>query len=434
MKRIFVFLFLGLMALTLVGCNGKKSEVEKIIDEAQKMTLTELMEKAYEESKDKTFYGVGNSSRGKAAGETFVAMMKEKYSDYNGKIEWSQPKDNNIFAQLENDTKSANPQMSMTLIQDGSQIKSKMIDTGVLLNFIPKEWKEAKGTSVKDNGEPLALQTLSKVFMFNHLDESKVYSNVWHFVAKGEKPMFMGLQSEPIGYNALMMLTNDKYIPLVKGAFDALTATEKAYFQPEVDALKAKAKELKLGADAEYSLAWIKLWINQMQVETDDGPISQELVKNSAAGKTGLLVFSKLRSIQETDEVSAANVTVAAYQENYVGFGGYAYKHYLQITKNSPLPWTAAAFITYMVTQTEGFHPWGKDPGGYSSNPNINQDHSKNGYVDGVNKFPSKNDKGETWWLGLEAGQGRLVVEDPTYAASVAFTVGSWIETLKGFK
>ncbi len=242
MKRIFVFLFLGLMALALVGCNGKKSEVEKIIEEAQNMTLTELMAKAYEESKDKTFYGVGNSSRGKAAGETFVAMMKEKYSDYNGKIEWSQPKDNNIFTQLEQDSKSANPQMSMTLIQDGAQIKAKMIDTGVLLNFIPKEWKEANGTSVKDNGEPLALQTLSKVFMFNHLDDSKVYSNVWHFVAEGEKPMFMGLQSEPIGYNALMMLTNEKYIPLVKGAFDALTETEKAYFQPEVTALKAKAQ------------------------------------------------------------------------------------------------------------------------------------------------------------------------------------------------
>ena len=435
MKKFVSITLAGLLVVGLASCGEKKSEVQKIIEEAQTMTYEEILDKAYEESKNKTLQGLGNSSRGKTAGETFVAMMKEKYSDYAGEITWSQPKENSIFQMLESDSKSSNPQFGMTLIQDGAQIKAKMIDTGILLNYVPKEWREAEGTSMEENGNPLALQTLSKVFMYNVADDAnKKVDNVWKFVADKQAPMFMGLQSEPIGFNFLLMLTSETYIPLVKGAFDALSAEEKAYFQPKVDALKPKAKELKLAKDAEYSLAWIQLWVNQMNVQTDDGPICNELVKKSAVGKSGLLVYSKLRSVTESEEVSVNNVKVAALEDGYVGFGGYAYKHYLQMMKTSPLPWTSIAFINYMVTTEEGFYPWGKDMGGYSSNPNINQDHSKDGWDEGVNKYPNKNDAGYDWWTSLESGKGRLVVEDPTYAAKVSFTVGSWIETLKGYK
>ena len=60
------------MALTLVGCSGgnnpadggEQSEVQKIIAEAQTMTLEELAQKAIEESNGKMVYGLGNSSRG----------------------------------------------------------------------------------------------------------------------------------------------------------------------------------------------------------------------------------------------------------------------------------------------------------------------------------------------------------------------------------
>ena len=43
------------------------SDVEKIIKEAEGMSMEELAKKAIEESNGKTFYGVGNSSRGKSA-------------------------------------------------------------------------------------------------------------------------------------------------------------------------------------------------------------------------------------------------------------------------------------------------------------------------------------------------------------------------------
>ena len=53
------------------------------------------------------------------------------------------------------------------------------------------------------------------------------------------------------------------------------------------------------------------------------------------------------------------------------GIGGFGYCHYLFVTDNSPLPWTACAFIAYMTCTADGFSAWGKDIGGYSSNPEV---------------------------------------------------------------
>ncbi len=432
MKRTFRILCLLAAGIAFSGCTAKKDEnkaVKDIIAQAEKMTFQELLEKAYAESNGKEVSGIGNSSRGKTAGEKFVEEIKKIHPDYTGSIKWSQPKNNSIFEALAKDTESANPVQAVTLIQDAAQIKNKMLTTGILYNFIPKEWREAAGVNIAADGNPLALQTLSKVFMYNVGDGSKKYMNVWDFVKEGEKPMFMGLDSEPVGKNFLYMLTEKKYIKYVKDAYEALSAEDKAYFDPIIREIKPKVKELNLTDDAEYSLAWIKLFVTQFNKMTDDGPISTEIVKKSAAGQTALIVYSKLRSINESEETSVNNIAVAAYQDGYQGFGGYAYKHYLQIPKNTPYPWTACAFISYMVTNKDGFQPWGKDMGGYSSNPSINQDHSRDGYVDGVDKFPAKDDRGYSWWVSPDFG--RLVIEETDYCASVQFSVGLWIDSLK---
>ena len=166
---------------------------------------------------------------------------------------------------------------------------------------------------------------------------------------------------------------------------------------------------------------------------TDDGPICNTLVSKTATDQCGLLVYSKLRSVEESSEVSVNNIKVAAYQDGYKGIGGYGYCHYLFLTNNSPLPWTSCAFIAYMTNTADGFSAWGKDMGGYSSNPKVMEEtekiygHSKGGYNDkGENEFDSKNDRGYEWWTT----DGELVLEDPEYCADVSFTVGSWIELL----
>lgn len=430
MKKILCVILA--LALMMASCIAMADTVEEVIAQAQTTSNEELYAKAIEESKGQTLYGIGNSSRGKTAGASFVEMLKGIDPSYDGVIEWSQPKNNSIFTTLNADIKSANHIYSMTLIQDGNQIQTKMIDTGNLLNYIPKDWAEAEGVAIEDNDNPLALQTLNKVFMYNCVGE-KTFDNCWDFVAEGEAPLYMGVNSELVGKNFLYMLTYETYANYLKDAFDALEGAEKDRIAAVVADMEPEAEALGLEAEnAPYALAFIKLWCEQYNEQTDDGPICNTLVTASAKDQSGLLVYSKLRSVEESAETSVNNVKIAAYQDGYKGIGGYAYKHYLMIPKTSPLPWTACAFIAYMTTTQEGFAAWGKDMGGYSANPVCMQDHSKDGYVDGVNTFDAKNDRGYDWWISADGG--RLVVEDPAYCAQVSFDLGDWIDMIVGNK
>lgn len=408
------------------------TETEKIIKEAEGMSMDELAKKAIEESNGKTFYGVGNSSRGKTALPLFIEYLQSIDSSYSMEFEWQQPKNNKIFEQLSADSLKDEGTFAMTLIQDGNQIQSKMVETGILKTYVPKEWAEANGITPDEHEGFLPLQTLNKVFEYNCTGSAE-YKNCWDFVGEGVHALYMDIDSEIVGKNFLYMLTADKYATMLKEAFDALTPEQQAYFQPTIDEVASDASDFGLGENGKYALAWIKLWVESYNAQTDDGPICNTLVTDSATDQCGLLVYSKLRSVEESAGVSVNNIKVAAYEDGYEGIGGYGYCHYLFLTENTPLPWTACAFIAYMTCTEDGFSAWGKDMGGYSANPEVaaatekTYNHSKGGYDEnGENVFDCKNDRGYDWWTT----DGELVLEDPEYCASVDFTVGNWIELL----
>ena len=439
MKKSLCLVLSAVMILSVAACggaktSGKSSAVQSIVKQAEGMSMEELAKKAIEESNGKMFYGVGNSSRGKSALPLFIKYLQSVNPEYKLDFEWQQPKNNKIFDQLTADSLKSSGTFAMTLIQDGNQIESKMVRTGILDTFVPKEWAEANGLAADAYPAYLPLQTLNKVFMYNCVDKDKVYDNCWDFVAKDEHGLYMDIDSEIVGKNFLYMLTREDYATILKDAFEALSADERAYFMPTVNAMASEAADLGLGENGKYALAWIKLWVESYNAQTDDGPICNILVDSSAVNKFGLLVYSKIRSVKESDAVSKNNIKIAAYQDGYAGMGGYGYCHYLFVTDNSPLPWTACAFIAYMTCTTDGFSAWGKDMGGYSANPVVlakNEaiyNHKNGGAAtkDDPTEYPAKNDRGYEWWTN----DGKLVIEDPEYCASVAFTVGSWIETL----
>ena len=222
MKKLFCMLMSLLLVLSLAACSNNNnnnkgsgdkdlSNVQKIIAEAQNMTLEELAKKAIEESKGKTFYGVGNSSRGKTALPLFIEYLKTIDSSYTLNYEWQQPKNNKIFDQLTADGLKETGTFAMTLIQDGNQIESKMVQPGVLDTFIPKGWAEANNIDAAKYDGYLPLQTLNKIFEYNNVNPDKKYTNCWDFVAEGEHGLFMGIDSEIVGKNFLYMLTKDEY-------------------------------------------------------------------------------------------------------------------------------------------------------------------------------------------------------------------------------
>lgn len=412
--------------------NENLTATQKIIKEAENMTMEELAKKAIEESNGQTFYGVGNSSRGKAALPLFIEYLQTIDPSYTMEYEWQQPKNNKIFEQLTADSLKPTGTFAMTLIQDGNQIESKMVQTGILDTYIPKEWAEANGTTSDQVDGYLALQAQNKVFEYN-CTGSKEFTNCWDFVGEGVHALYMDIDSEVVGKNFLYMLTEDTYAAILREAYEALDADKQAYFQPVIDEVASDAEDLGLGADGKYALAWIKLWVESYNAQTDDGPICNTLVTDSATDQCGLLVYNKFRSVEESPTVSVNNVKVAAYQDGYKGIGGYGYCHYLFVTDNSPLPWTACAFIAYMTCTEDGYSAWGKDMGSYSYNPEVAKaiettyQHSKGGCDESGNVvYDNKNDRGFDWWKS----EGNLVMEDPKYCASVSFTVGSWIELL----
>ena len=113
--------------------------VQKIIKEAEGMTMEELAKKAIEESNGQTLYGVGNSSRGKSALPLFIEYLQSIDSSYTLEFDWQQPKNNKIFDQLTANSTKGTGTFAVTLIQDGNQIESRMDQTGILDTFIPQE-------------------------------------------------------------------------------------------------------------------------------------------------------------------------------------------------------------------------------------------------------------------------------------------------------
>lgn len=455
-KKTCLTLITIFLVMFFVGChkknNTKLTETQKIIKEAEQMDFVDLCKKAIAESNNKKFFGVGNSSRGKKALPKFIEFLQTIVASYKLDYDWQQPKNNKIFDQLTTDGRKNVGTFAMTLIQDGNQIQTKMVDTGVLDTYIPKEWATDNNVDLNKYDQFLALQTLNKVFMFNNTGSVK-YDNCWDFVYKDAHGLFMDIDSEIVGKNFLYMLTMEKYATWLKEAYDKLSTEKKNYFDSTIKEVEDDAKNLKLGENGKYALAWIKLWVSSYNAQTDDGPICNTLVQKSATNQFGLLVYSKLRSIEESELSSKKNITVAAYQQGeemydgvkYEGIGGYGYCHYLFVTDNSPLPWTACAFIAYLTIINEaastdeekiaGFSSWGADMGGYSSNPKLAElnekvyNHKKAGYVNDVNTFDCKNDRGFTWWETT----GKLVLEDPAYCSKAAFIVGPWIELLEKY-
>ncbi len=348
MKKFIALMMALAMVLSLVACSGAPATTEpaaepknegpaaaepsavepvaepeanltatqQIIREAEGMSLEELAKKAIEESNGATFYGVGNSSRGKSALPLFIEYLQSIDPNYTMEFDWQQPKNNKIFDQLTADSLKDVGTYAMTLIQDGNQIESKMVKTGILDTFVPLDWANANGTTADAYEGYLPLQTLNKVFMFNNTG-AKTYKNCWDFVAEGEHGLYMDIDSEIVGKNFLYMLTQDTYAAYLKAAYDKLDADKQAYFKPVIDEMANDAADLGLGADGAYALAWIKLWVESYNAQTDDGPICNTLVDKSATDQFGLLVYSKLRSVEESDSVSKNNITVAAYQDDF---------------------------------------------------------------------------------------------------------------------
>ena len=366
MKKIVALLLCCLLTLSFAGALAES--VADLCAAAEGMSHEELLEKALAE--EGTFVVYGNTSRIVTAAEAFGAL-------HGITIEGSNLKDSEIYTKLSTEIKGGAKGADMVMIQDGASLQSQALDTGYLVNFVPASVKDAVAEGDRN---PLIQQFINKVFIWNNRGESvPAITNVWQLT----EPQFKGNiifktpDSEQVNMNFLVMLTNEEWSAKLEEAYKNLYG-----------------EDIDLGEYENAGYKWIAEFLSNCTFGNSDTTIAEEISQETAEGKIGLFVLSKLRS----SSVYTENLTVGEYVAAETGtpiepFSGFMYPMYALVSSNASRPYTAMLFIEYLMTQ-DGFEPWGKSIGAYSTNTQI---------------APNEGD------LGLDAWKGSLVMEDPEY-------------------
>lgn len=357
-----MLLSLGLPAL------GMAEDVASIVEAGAALSHDELVELALAE--EGTFIVYGNTSRITTALEEFCAL-------HGITGEGNNLKDAEIYTKLEIEIEGKAKGADMVMIQDGASLKSQAIDTGYLINYVPAS---VQADVAEEDQNPLIQQYINKVFIWNNLgDNAPAITNVWQLTEPEMKGnvIFKNPETEQVNMNFLVMLTNEYWSGALADAY-------KAY----------KGEDINLDGYENAGYKWVAEFLSNCTFGNSDTTIAEDISQETAAGKIGLFVLSKLRS----SSVYTENLTVGEYVAAETGtpiepFSGFMYPMYALVSSNASRPYTAMLFIEYLM-QPEGFEPWGKSIGAYSGN----------------NTIPPIEDD-----LELSVWKDSLVMEDPDY-------------------
>lgn len=364
MKKI---LALALAACMLLAAVPALADVAETVASAEGLTHEELVEKALAE--EGTFIVYGNTSRISTAAENFAAL-------YNIPFESNNLKDAEIYTKIESEINGSAKGADMVMIQDGASL-TYAIEDGWLVNFVPASVKD---TVAEGDRNPLVHQYINKLFIYNNKGESvPAIKNVWELTAPEMKGniIFKNPENETVNMNFLVMLTSDEWSAKLAEAYKAW-----------------KGEDIDLGSYKNAGYKWIAEFLGNCTFGSSDTTIAEEVSQETAQGKIGLFVLSKLRS----SSVLTDNLTVAQYDasENAYTvepFSGFMYPMYAMVSAAATRPYTAMLFIEYLMT-AEGFQPWGKSIGAYSTSTAV---------------APNEGDLGITVW------KETLVMEDSEY-------------------
>ena len=458
LNKAFLATTLLISAATAVtACSGTASGIQpedrvvSAVNEAMTLSREDLFKKAAEEIGGNELKFVGTSSRFKKA----ISAFRTELTKYNAECEKmsiteESMVDGQVYEKINGELDAGvKDGYSAFLVQDGYQLQKKGLDYAHYVNYIPKEWKDANDTNKDLNGNPFALQYNMKTWMVNNADGSTTVDNVWDFTGAKfkNKLVTMDPNNENVNMDWLIMLTQDKWCDVLKTAYEDSTNDAKA--EINVDDYKDKGEKKK------YAYAFIKGFLTNASFFGDDGKARDQMSSKTAAGTAGWIVYSKIASIQETKDVSKKNFTICALGDQNAdgttatshikGFGGFMYKHYLQVSPYAKYPYTACAFINFLSTTATGYKAWATDIGDYPTMPSINIDRTKYGHggfveeeKDGKketvwkqddskeNVFPALNDPKSSWWEAENGGN--VVIEDPAYIAANYAEVKEFID------
>lgn len=330
------------LTLMLLWCAASAlADVAADVEAGQSMAHDALVERAKAESG--TFVVYGNTSRITTAAEAFGAL-------YDIPFESNNLKDQEIYTKLRSEDGAA--AADMVMIQDSAQL-TDAIDEGLVLNFVPAS---VQGTlDASDLHPALVHQYINKLFIYNNLGDSvPAIRNVWELTAPEmkDKVIFKNPENEKVNMNFLIMCTQPEWADKLAAAYQDWAGAE-----------------IALGEYRNAGYKWVAEFLDNVIFGKSDTSIAEEVSQETAAGRIGLFVLSKLRS----SSVLTENLTVAQYDAAQNGyavqpFAGFMYPMYTMVNTRAKRPYTAMLFIEYLMSE-EGFEPWGKNIGAYSPNP-----------------------------------------------------------------
>ncbi len=420
---VFSTLLVGATALSSCGGESKFQPDQRVIDavkDAEQLSHDELFKKAAEElgttGKVKILATTSRGGKDKVV-NLFKSELQKYNKDIQDPIAYDTTVDGLIYTTLgEEINAGVKDGYSGTITQDGYQLQKKGIDTGHYVNYVPKTWKDDKDTNKDTDSNPFTLQYNFKTWMYNNKDGKTVIDNVWDVTDSSFKGRIdtMDPRNENVNMDWLIQLTDDTQNNELKAAYEDSTNSS-----------DVNVENYSSYGDKKYAYAFIDKFLTNAVFYPDDGEAINHLSKTP--GNVGWIVYSKLLKVSETNEISKKNIVVAALgTENtdgatmgaskIKGFGGFMYKHYLQVLPYAKYPYATCAFFELISTNATAYSVWGGDVGDYPTMPSINADRTKNGQVKNeagevVDNMPCLNDPTSTWWIN----QAKAVVETPSF-------------------
>lgn len=348
---LLLALFMSGGLLMAAGSQEAPEETKTMVAEVV-MTHDELVAAAKAEGKV-TVYSVSSRIANAAAAFT------EKYGI---EVEASNLKDFELIEKISKEGSTGVKGADFVLCQDGGRVMGELMTLDYLYNYVPPTMESTIPVEFQN---PLAFAFINKVFIYNDEDSPEYpFTNIWALTTEEwrGKFQFKNPFQEGVNANFLTMVTKPEVA-------DQIAMAYKDYF----------GKEITLTTDnAGYE--WIKSILeNDMILTTSDTKTAESIgirgqnKKNNA----GLFVFSKFR-YKESKNLALEPIM------NVEPFSGFYYPIYALMSTNAQSPAAAKLFIEFLLTE-EGFKPWSKNLGTYSSNPNVPlqpKDHPMTTWVD----------------------------------------------------
>lgn len=370
LKRITSIILALAFLLTLTSCTT--SNVVDPLEET--LTHDKLVELARKEGK-LVVYSI--TTRIASASRAFEEKYNIEVIDYS-------LKDGELLSRVATEVGGGIAGADVVLAQDSGRVRLELIDTGYLINYVPSSLSKIISD---DDKNPLVCQYINKVFSFSsEFDKTLPISNVWDLT----EPKFKGLVQfknplrENVNMNFLTMITSNDWSLKLEQAY------EEKY---------GKKLVLTVG-NKNAGFEWISKFLENATLELSDTIISEQVGNKENSEKLiGLFAFTKAR-YEESKNLSLLPIT------DVTPFSGFLYPAYLMMTQNAQNTYAGKLFIEYLFTE-EGFEPWSKDVGAYSTNPNI---------------APNSLDFSLDFW------KSRLVIEDPIFLAQNLSDVTEFVE------